>query len=73
MNPASIKYRQLKAFAKVALRPGQGTTVDLPLTNRDLSAWNSACHRWVTFRGTYRLLAGSSSRDIRASGSVRIG
>ena len=60
----------LKAFRKVQLGPGRRATVKLTLDRRDLSVWNEARNRWVSPSGRYRLMVGSSSRDIRATASL---
>jgi beta-glucosidase len=65
--------QQLKGYQKVTLRPGQHRTVTFRLTAADLAVWSQAQGRSVVVSGTYSVLVGSSSRDIRASGSVRIG
>lgn len=59
----------LKAFRKVQLAPGQRAAVSLRLNRRDLSVWSDARSRWVSPAGRYRLMAGSSSRDIHATAS----
>jgi beta-glucosidase len=59
----------LKAFRKVQLDPGQRSTVTLTLDRRDLSVWSEPRDGWVSPSGQYRLMVGSSSRDIRASAS----
>jgi beta-glucosidase len=62
--------RVLKAFRKVRLDPGQRATVTLSLDRRDLSVWRGG---WVSPAGRYRLMVGSSSRDIRATAAFRHG
>src|SRR5205807_362651 len=52
---------QLKGFAKVTLRPGETTTVRIPLDARALSIWSSGRHGWVTIPGCYRIRVGNSS------------
>lgn len=64
--------KQLKGFEKVELDPGASTTVKFRLTTRDLSSWSTDQHRWVTHEGRYRLLIGSSSRDIRTTANLRL-
>jgi beta-glucosidase len=65
--------KQLKGYQKVTLRPGQHRTVTFRLAAADLAVWSEAQGRSVVVPGTYSVLVGSSSRAIRASGSVRIG
>ncbi len=62
--------KELKAFAKVQLEPGQTKTVELALTPRDLAYWDSFLHRFRADAGEYELLIGSSSADIRARSRI---
>jgi beta-glucosidase len=64
--------RQLKAFQKIDLRPNERATVTFTLGKRDLSTWDESQHRWVTHSGTYQIMIGSSSRDIRTQQSVSL-
>ena len=57
--------KQLKAFAKVELQPGESKTVRLNLDSRAFAYWDVATHRWIARAGTYRLLVGGGSDDIR--------
>ena len=53
--------RQLKAFQKVTLRPGQSASVRFSLNGHDLSYWNSAANRWVVPAGQFGVYLGDSS------------
>ncbi|MBN1581944.1 MAG: glycoside hydrolase family 3 C-terminal domain-containing protein [Anaerolineae bacterium] len=57
--------KELKAFAKVALVPGETKTVTLELDERALSFYDDAQARWVAQAGEFQVLVGASSRDIR--------
>ena len=57
--------RELKAFEKVALAPGETRTVRFTLSPRDLAYYDVARRDWTATPGTYRVFIGSSSRDIR--------
>ena len=59
--------KELKAFSKVALKPGESKIVELRITPRDLAYWDEFNHRFRTDAGEYELLVGASSADIRAS------
>jgi beta-glucosidase len=65
--------RELKAFAKVALAPGESRRVDLTLTTRDLSYFHPVQGRWVLEGGEYDVAVGASSRDLRLSATVTVG
>ena len=53
----------LKAFARVALGPGETKTVRQAIPFRELKWWNPASRDWVVETGLHHILAGSSSRD----------
>ena len=56
--------RELKAFEKVALDPGETTTVTVALDRRSFSYWDTQRHGWHAPAGAYEILVGSSSRAI---------
>jgi beta-glucosidase len=62
--------KQLKAFAKVELQPGETKTVRLNLDARAFAYWDVAMHRWTARAGIYRLLVGGGSDDIRLTKNV---
>ena len=64
--------KELKAFAKVQLAPGETTTVTLRLDREALAYWDDARHAWVAEAGEFEALLGSSSRDIRARATFRL-
>jgi beta-glucosidase len=64
--------RELKAFAKVLLEPGESRVVTLDLDARDLSYWHPALRRWVLEGGEFRVAVGASSRDLRAELTVDV-
>jgi beta-glucosidase len=63
--------RSLRAFRRVALNPGQTTHVSLSLDARSFQTW--AGGNFSTTGGTHTVSVGSSSRDIRLTGSVTLG
>jgi beta-glucosidase len=63
---------QLKGFEKVAVSPGQTSHVRLKLDIRSLAYWDINAGGWSIMPGTYHILAGSSSRDIRLKGEFRV-
>jgi beta-glucosidase len=73
--PAEVQTppRQLAGFAKVDLATGASKTVTVDIDPRSFSYWDTAKHAWITANGTLPVYVGSSSRDIRLSGSVKVG
>jgi beta-glucosidase len=59
---------QLKGFDKLTLAPGQGTQVSFSLGRRALSYWDNATGAWRVAAGCYRVMVGSSSRDLPLRG-----
>jgi beta-glucosidase len=64
--------RELKAFRKIALGPGESRRVDLALTRRDLSYFHPQLRQWVLEGGQYTVAVGASSRDLRASAGITV-
>jgi beta-glucosidase len=60
--------KELKAFAKAALAPGETKTVTLQLDRQSLAFYDTAIHDWVTEPGVFEILVGGSSRDVRLRG-----
>ncbi|WP_019420579.1 beta-glucosidase family protein [Paenibacillus sp. OSY-SE] len=57
--------KELKAFAKLALEPGEKKEVRFVLEERDFAYYNTKYNKWVAETGYFQLMIGSSSRDIR--------
>lgn len=62
--------RQLRAFEKVHLHPGETTTIVVELNARAFAHWNRLEKAWRVTPGQYVIHAGGSSRDLRQSISV---
>ena len=74
--PAGSRFRparELRAFAKVALDPGQSTTVELTLDNRSFASWDTVEHDWVVEPGRYEVHLGRSSADTAHVVAVDVG
>jgi beta-glucosidase len=69
---APMPPKQLRGFQKVFLEPGQTERVSFHLDQRALSYWDTDTHDWVVQNGTYHIMVGSSSRDIRLRDSFSI-
>jgi beta-glucosidase len=64
--------KELRAFAKVALAPGERATVTLPLTREAFAYFDDRAGEWVAEAGVFELLVGASARDIRARAIVKL-
>ena len=59
-------------FAKVELAPGEAKAVDVDIDPRLLATFDDAGHAWRIAGGTYTLMLGASSRDLRSNTSVTL-
>lgn len=64
--------KELKAFAKVTLSPGEQTEVTLPLDMRSLAYFDDQRRAWVADAGDFDLLIGQSSADLPLRQSLRL-
>ena len=64
--------KELKGFAKVQLEAGESKTVTIPLDDKAFRYWNVKTDRWEVESGSYQLLVGASSADIRLTAAVTV-
>ena len=64
--------KELKAFAKVDLEPGETKTVTLALDIEALSFYDPVRKSWIAEPGEFEILVGGSSRDIRLRDRVTL-
>jgi beta-glucosidase len=64
--------KELKGFAKVALKPGETKTVTLTLDADALTYYDDKPQEWIAEAGEFQVLIGSSSADIRATASFKL-
>jgi beta-glucosidase len=62
--------KELKAFAKIALFPGEEKEVSFALHLNDFSHYDINTNNWVVESGPYEILIGKSSRDIPLSKNI---
>ena len=63
-------YKELKAFARVSLQPGETRTVRLEIPADDLRYWNVDKNAWDLEHGRLELMLGAASDDIRQKAEV---
>ena len=57
--------KELKAFQRITLRPNEKKTVLLKIKAADLKYWDENLHRFVLENDKIKIMAGSSSADIK--------
>jgi beta-glucosidase len=64
--------KALKGFKKVYLQPNETQTIYMELDQRAWAFYNVLTHDWSVESGDFDIHVGSSSRDIRLSGTVYV-
>jgi beta-glucosidase len=62
--------KELKGYAKVALQPGEETTVQFELDKRSFAYYDAKHQDWIVETGEFEILIGSSSRNIELRDTV---
>lgn len=63
--------QELKGFSRIELQPGETKTVSIPLGADAFATYDPKAHAWIYPAGQYEIAFGESSRDIRASQTLR--
>ncbi|MCW5976916.1 MAG: glycoside hydrolase family 3 C-terminal domain-containing protein [Bryobacteraceae bacterium] len=71
ISSVTTPVKELKGFEKIRLDPGQQRTVQFTLTPDHLALLDKDLHR-VVEPGTFNVMVGSSSEDIRLRGSFEV-
>ena len=64
--------KELKGFAKIVLQPGQTQKVSIRLDRNAFAFYDPDKKGWVAEKGDFKVLLGSSSRDIRLQGVCQL-
>ena len=64
--------KELRQFGKLSLEPGEEKEISFELGKRAFAYWNVNLNDWHVESGSYQVLVGSSSRDIRLQGEVMV-
>ncbi len=70
---ASVKRpkKQLMAFERISLRPGEARTVNFTVSPERLAFWDEKRKAWVVEPGAFEVMVGSSSADLRLKGEIK--
>ena len=64
--------KELKAFKKVYLEPGEEKEIELTLGRRAFAFYNVNANDWTVESGEFDILVGASSADIRLTAAVTV-
>ncbi|WP_183557628.1 glycoside hydrolase family 3 C-terminal domain-containing protein [Mucilaginibacter sp. SP1R1] len=66
VNPTVLRAdKELKAFKKILIAPTKTIAVNINVNINDLAYFNDKQSKWVIEPGEYKIMAASSSKDIR--------
>ena len=72
-NPAVRRpEKELKAFNKIALAPGEEKVVKFKLSKRDFAYYDTGLHDWNVRSGKFCVLVGGSSRDLPLKETIEV-
>jgi len=63
--------KELKAYTKISLKPGESKAVTLDLDPKAFAYWHPEKKTWTSDPGSYGIWIGASSRDIKLKGAVQ--
>jgi beta-glucosidase len=73
VNPKVEKAeKELKAFKKVYVNAGNAAQVSLNFNVNDLAYFDVNAHKWIVEPGEYKILVGSSSRNILQTATINV-
>jgi len=64
--------KELKAFDKLFLQPGEKKQVTLKLNQEAFQYFNDVTNSWVMEKGNYNILVGGSSQEIKLTGTATL-
>ncbi|MFW6277085.1 MAG: glycoside hydrolase family 3 C-terminal domain-containing protein, partial [Prolixibacteraceae bacterium] len=64
--------KELKQFRKITISPNEKQKITFEITGNDLSFFAQKQNKWIVEPGEFKVLIGSSSRDIRLSGEFSL-
>jgi beta-glucosidase len=64
--------KELKAFKKVYLNPGEKKTITMQLTKEDLAFYSEQKKAWILEPGKFKFLVGSASDDIKLQKEIEL-
>jgi beta-glucosidase len=65
-------FKELKGFGKVGLKPGETKRLIIKLDKRAFQFYDPVKMEWVAEPGKFEILIGSSSKDIRLKGEIKL-
>lgn len=64
--------RELRAFEKILLQPGESKTIAMKLDKRAFAYWDTSCHNWRIAGGEYQVQICANAQNALLSQSVKV-
>jgi beta-glucosidase len=64
--------KELRGFQRITLRPGEKRTLTFTVPAKKLAYWDESAHAFVVNPGTFDILVGASSDDIRQKEQIEV-
>lgn len=71
ISSVTTYMKVLRGFERISLQPGEEREINFTLTPQDLGLWNKN-NQFVVEPGTFTVMIGASSEDIKLTGKLRI-
>ena len=71
ISSVTTPIKELKGFEKISLNPGETKTIQFKLLPEDLALYDKNMNK-VVEPGTFDIMIGSSSEDIRLKGKLEV-
>ena len=71
-NTSVRPVRELRAFDKILLQPGETKTVEFVLGSRAFAYWEEEIHDWFVESGVYEIQMGKSASEILLSAELQV-
>ena len=67
-----MPIKQLKGFQRILINKGQTQTVNIQIDKSQLRFWDEKMEKFIRPQGTYQIMVGASSEDIRLEQSIQL-
>lgn len=67
-----MPLKELKAFRRIHIDQQTHQTIQFSIAAEELQKWDLQQKKWVLYPGTYQIMIGSSSEDIRLNSKIKI-
>jgi beta-glucosidase len=67
-----MPYKQLKGFKRINIKHGKTQLIMIEIDKAQLRYWDDKDSKFITPKGSFSIMVGASSADIRLKGSVTI-